>query len=147
MSAVDTCLELSRERLKDQSDTLRLVTTKASIMLGIAALVATGDVPNEAQDTFWLICMYLSVIACGGCGLFAIFPRNHWEGPDLKKADEILRNYEHDDAREWIAEANIMACQHNARHLSRIGVALHWGLVSLALSITIRVALQFIHSA
>ena len=147
MNAVDTSLELSRDRLKDQSDTLRQVTTKASIMLGIATLVANGDVPQEARGTVELTFMYLSVVACGGCSLFAIFPRTHWEGPSLKKVVEIFRDYQDDDAREWVAKANIMACEHNARHLSRIGSALYWGVIFLTLSVALRVTLQFIHSA
>ena len=87
MNAVDTSLELSRDRLKDQSDTLRQLTTKATVMLGISALVATGNVPKESQSDFWLlVCMYLSVIVCVFCGFVAIYPRTHWEGPDLKKS-------------------------------------------------------------
>ena len=150
MSAVDTILELSRERLKDQSDTLRHIMTKASIMLGISAVVATGNIPAGAHEavtyqSVLLVCMYLSVGVCGIYGLYAIFPRIYWEGPDIQRADEVLRTHEHGDAREWIAQANIMACEHNAKHLSRIGTALSLGVIFLALSVVLRVAVQLTH--
>ena len=148
--AAEICLDLSRDRMRDQFDTLRLVTTKASIMVGIAAIVATAEMPTLSGwlsvTLFWSV--YASLAICAVAGLVAIIPRTHWEGPKLGKVGEILSGYEIDAAKEWIAEAHIMACEHNAKALNRSSAALFVGIVALAAAISMRVVLYALtHSA
>ena len=147
MSAVDTAFDLSNDRLKDQWATLRILTTKAGIMLGIAVCLAGTPVPKEAHGTLLLYALYASITLAGALGLLAIFPRSHGEGARMQKVAKMLRDYECDDARAWITEANIMASDHNATILNRIGAILSAGLVFLALSVALRITLQVIHSA
>ena len=141
--------ELSRDRLKSQSDTLRGNTTKASLMMGIAGIIAATSpmtLPETIVEVVLVVLMYSCITLCWGCGLAAIFPRTHWEGPRLRKVKEILTSYAVEDALEWITDAQVMTSEHNATHLSRIATALFWGLVFLVAAIVTQIALRlFIH--
>ena len=141
--------ELSRDRLKSQSDTLRGSTTKAGLMMGFVGIIAaTGYMllPETTVEVALFVLMCLCVILCWGCGLAAIFPRTHWEGPRLSKVKEILASYAVEDALEWITDAQVMTSEHNAHHLSKIAIALFWGLVFLMAAIVTQGALRlFIH--
>lgn len=140
MSAVDTLLELSRDRLKDQSDNLRLIMTKNSVMLGIAILVAREGIPQEASEapgsaSIMILCMYFCIVICVLCGLAVIFPRDFAEGLILDKAAGVLEDYELGVAKEWIAKVNLIACGHNARYLRCVERLLRWGLGFLVASL------------
>ena len=137
--------ELAIERVKDQSESLRQITTKASIMLGVAALIASRDIPNptSAFQTAFLFVLCITWLSCVVLGIFTIVPRTYWEGPDLRKAKTIIDAHSADDADEWLAEAHTMACEHNAKHLARSSNALHWGIISLAVAIACVALIRF----
>ena len=147
MNAVDTLLELSREQLNDQTGALRHITAKASIVIGIAGIVATGNMPAGANGTVLIYLMYAAIVGCFCFGISAIRLRTYSDGPDLRRATEILRNHTYNDAKEWVANANIISCEHNAKRLIRITRHLQTALVLLVVSVVLHVALQVIHSA
>ena len=145
-AAIQVTFDLSKDRMRDQLDTLRLVTTKASIMIGIAAIVVTAEMPVLkgwlSVTLFWAV--YASLTVCAVSGLVAIVPRTYWDGPKLKKVGEILASYEIDVAKEWIANAQVMACEHNVTMLDRSTNALFVGIVTLVVAFSARAALYIV---
>ncbi len=134
MSKASTLFEISSERLKDQADTQRLITTKASIMLGVAVLIARADIPGETVGVVLISLAYTCLSICVVCGLLAIYPHHQGDGPNLERAAEVLNDYDLEVAKEWIAEVNMIACRKNVQQLNSIERWLRWGLWSLAAS-------------
>lgn len=146
---IDILIELTRERLNNQLNRLRLLTTKANVMIGVDAITAIGSISEKAVYTplFWF--MVITAIACAVCGLIAIFPWYFGEGPPLRDAANNLLSDDHKYAstQKWIAYSNILSYEDNDTVLRYMAMALFVGTVFLLLSLGARFTLQVIHFA
>jgi len=142
---------------------LRLLTTKASIMIGFAALMATDSLlihfmPTEIAHlihsaasqkdsitTVLFALMYCFVFISGGLGVCALFPREFVEGPDLSKAEKIYLKHSLEIANKWVADAYAFACERNERQLRLIAKIIFFGFTSLIMAVALRMVIQFIY--
>ena len=149
MTKADTLLELSYERLRDQSNTLNLLTTKASIILGAVGLVVVTGAPDLVQESAsWipflslalLFCMYGCAAICVHYMIRAFRTRDYKAGASLRKAYQILPRYKHEGIKMWVADRTMEACEYNTQNLEDIASAVGTGMKYL-------VAVLFFHGA
>ena len=125
-----TMLELSKDLMKDHADTRRLLTMKAAIMIGIGSLMVSDGVGHGVVPVIGYVFAFLSI----ACGLYATWTRVDVTGPRLERAGEILQEYGTEKGMTWISEANIMACNGNAKNISRSAMAVNVGIIALVVA-------------
>ena len=128
-------LELSRDKLKRQDESIRLITTKAGILFAACVLIVSDiDTINP-----WVI---IPIVLAGVLALFTIWPRDYNDGPDVERAKEIMDEHEYQDSIEWIAEACTLSAKTNAPKISRNAYALNIGMGLLGLGIILNIILN-----
>lgn len=125
--ASQTLLELTKDLLKDQADTRRLLTMKAAIMIGICSLLLSGEVPCGSLAMIGYFCAVISMI----CGLYVVWAKQDYTGPKLDKATKVLQEKDYEQGLMWISEANTMTCNYNAKNSNRAATALNCGIAAL----------------
>jgi len=135
----DTLFEMSCDALRDHKTSFQQITVKATFMIGVAIIMA-GQASQSHANALLTVIMCTLLFACIACGLYVIFPKTYWEGPDLEKTSDIFSNYSFEDSKEWVTKANIMAVERYSKKLNRSGQFLWWGIFFL----TLAVALYFV---
>lgn len=122
MSASDTMLEFSRDWLKDQSDTLRHLTTKAIFMLGIAFLLAREGLDVEASGYLQVLVlypMYICILLCILFGLKVVFPLARGGYSNHERMAGILESHDESGRKKLITDKNIRECENRAGKIKR----------------------------
>jgi len=122
-------LELSRDLMKDQADTRRLLTAKATVMIGIASLIV-----SVGSDAGFHEVGYICSVASMLFGLFVLWTRIDFTGPKPAKTEEILNNHDFSDGAVWVSRAITLACDNNSRNLDRASISINAGVLFLALA-------------
>lgn len=140
----------SRSLLENHEATNRLITTKASILLGfngaVWAFTMPVNVPSVSQVMFFLfwlmsVCTIISVLLC-----LVILKGRKWDnGPRIDRASEIIDRHEYYDAVMWLAQANEIADKNNVECLAKKTTLFIWAVTLSSASIILKIALQAVN--
>ena len=144
MGQMEILLGIIQARLQAQMNTFRLVTSKASILIGFAAVFVVAPVPAASYGTDWLWRMHLCIFICLISALCAIFPRAVDE-PGLRQVDKEFGGSDALEAVKWLISTSITSYEENARKLSFSTFVFITGFIFFVLAISIYVALQILH--
>ena len=140
MNQTDILLEITRNRIEAQTNSFRLVTSKASVLIGFATVFAAAPVPTGAYGTDWLWAMNGCIVGCLVCALGAILPRKVRE-PDLKLiAMQFGINANH--AKQWLIDSNINAYKTNKGKLALRTIAFYTGFSFFVIALCIYLFLK-----
>ena len=141
-TAMKELVDLARDELKDQSDTRRLLTMKASIMIGISIYLVTHgiEIYQEYDKSILFISVILSFLSiiCGFVSIRIQFD----EMPNLERARDF-KNSKHEETLGWIFDTIEKSVETNHKNIVRSSSWFFWGLYSLVLATFIYLAAFF----
>ena len=133
-------LQLAQDKLKRQDESIRLSTTKASILFAACVLFVNG---METSNPIPI----LLVLAASCLAVFVVWPTDDADGPRVVRVKEILDRDDYPDPVSWIAETCRQCAENNAPKINRNAYALNLGMVLLMAGLFVEFACQLFFSS